>query len=210
MQTCALPWESDASLMPSGRSPTSGPRALSRHEPYPAVDWATVGALAVRRGPGANHVRRVVRDIADGVRSPAEGDLNDVLLRASRRGQLPAYLMNPDVYVDGVLIGSPDAWFVGLGLGDEQDSREWHGSEDGLDSTLTRHERFRLADLHLNHTTPTRFSKDPRAHVAKLRSLVEERRGLAAPEPAGLVVLGRGPLLPARTPWPQILPSRPR
>jgi hypothetical protein len=174
-----------------------------------AVDWAKV-ADAVRPGPGSGHLKRVVRDIADGIRSPAEGQLNDVLLKASRRGQLPPYLLNPDVYLDGVLIGSPDAWFVGLGLGDEQDSREWHGSEDGLDSTLLRHERFRRAGLHLNHTTPSRFSRDPRSHVLALQVLIAERRALDVPEPPGLVVLGRGPLLPARTPWPQVLPSRPR
>jgi len=172
------------------------------------VDWAEVARRAVRRGPGGHHVRQVVRDIADGVRSPAEGDLNDVLLPASRRGRLPAYLLNPDVLLDGVLLGSPDAWFVGLGLGDEQDSREWHGSEDGLDATLARHERFRKAGLLLNHATPARLRSDPAAHVATLGALVVERRALAVPEPPGLVVLGRGPLLPARSDWPQVETSR--
>ncbi|MDP9181201.1 MAG: hypothetical protein M3P04_00310 [Actinomycetota bacterium] len=105
------------------------------------VPWDAVAGQASRPGPGAGHGTRAVRDIADGVRSPAEGDLHDVLLPAARRGQLPSYLLNPDVYMNGVLLGSPDAWFVGLGLGDEQDSREWHGSEDALDATLTRHRK---------------------------------------------------------------------
>jgi hypothetical protein len=183
-----------------------GSRALRDRE----LDWALVAAQAARPGPGAQHLSRVVQDIADGVRSPAEGDLHDALLPASRRGRLPPYLLNPDVYLDGVLLGSPDAWFVGLGLGDEQDSREWHGSEDGLDATLARHERFRQAGLLLHHTTPSRFRSNRDAHIRVLQALVAERRGLATPEPRGLVVLARGPLLPTREPWPQVLPSRPR
>jgi hypothetical protein len=175
-----------------------------------AVNWAEVVALSRRQGPGGNHLRRAVQDVTDGVRSPAEGDLHDVLARAARRGQLPPYLLNPDVYVDGVLIGSPDVWFVGYGLGDELDSREWHGSQDALDATLQRHEHFRRAGLLLSHITPTRFRAGPADHVAALRDLVAERKALTTPEPTGLVVLGRGPLLPARTPWPQVDPSRPR
>jgi len=181
-------------------------RALRDRE----LDWAEVASQAGRPGPGAHHLSRVVRDIADGVRSPAEGDLHDALLPACRRGRLPAYLLNPDVYLDGVLLGSPDAWFVGLGLGDEQDSREWHGTADGLGATLTRHERFRQAGLLLHHTTPARFRSDREAHIRSLQQRVIERRGLAVPEPPGLVVLGRGPLLPAREHWPQVLSSRPR
>jgi hypothetical protein len=172
------------------------------------VEWSEVVAAASRRGPGSGFLARVVRDLADGVRSPAEGRLHDGLLPAARRGQLPPYLLNPELYVEGQLLGSPDAYFPGLGLGDEMDSREWHGSVDQLDGTLQRHERFRAAGLHLNHTTPARFDGDPRAHLAQLGSLVEERQGLAVPEPAGLVVLARGPLLPDRSPWPQVDPSR--
>jgi hypothetical protein len=169
------------------------------------LDWDLLEAAARRPGPGSGHLRQVVRDVADGVRSPAEGDLHDALAPAVRRGALPSYLLNPDVYLDGVLLGSPDAWFVGLGLGHEQDSREWHGSEDQLDATLVRHERWRQAGLHLDHVTPTRFRADPRAHLRLLADRVAERRRLLAPEPAGPgVVRPRPPLLPARTPWPQV------
>jgi hypothetical protein len=82
--------------------------------------------------------------------------------------------------------------------------------EDGLDATLARHERFRQAGLLLHHTTPSRFRSNRDAHIRVLQALVAERRGLATPEPRGLVVLARGPLLPTREPWPQVLPSRPR
>jgi hypothetical protein len=171
------------------------------------VDWAGVAA-ARRRGPGAGHLARVVREVADGVRSPAEAEVHEVLLPAASHGRLPSYLLNPDVYVDGVLLGSPDVWFPGLGLGDEIDSREWHEEEDLLDRTLLRHQAFDQHGLALNHVTPTRFRREPQAHLGRLYELVDVRRALAAPEPAGLLVLGRGPLLPARTPWPQVEPHR--
>ncbi|MDP3714254.1 MAG: hypothetical protein Q8R60_17405 [Mycobacteriales bacterium] len=170
----------------------------------PRVDWDAVVMHARRPGPGAGHLPRVVHDIVDGIRSAPEGDLHDHLLPAARRGVLPPYLLNPDVYVDGVLMGSPDAWFLGLGLGDEQDSEEWHGTADLLDTTLLRHERWRGVGLLLHHATPKRFRRDPAAHIRTLAGLAAERRTLLAPEPPGLVVLARGPLLPARTPWPQV------
>jgi hypothetical protein len=172
-----------------------------------AVDWELFRQEAGRPVPSP-HLGQVVRDLEDGVRSPAEGDLHDVVLRAAQRGTFPSYLLNPEVYLDGRLLGSPDLWVVGLGLGDEMDSRQWHEEEQALDRTLLRHEQFRRAGLHLAHVTPGRFSQDPAGHVAHLRALVSERAQLAHPEPAGLVVLGRGPLLPARSPWPQVRADR--
>lgn len=173
-----------------------------------AVDWAEVAALARRPGPGAGHLAQVVREVSDGVRSPAEAEVHVELFKAASRGTLPPYLLNPDVVVDGILIGSPDAWFPGLGLGDEVDSRQWHEEEGRLDDTLLRHERFARRGLALAHVTPGRFRSNPAAHLGRLRELVVERRALSVPEPRGLVVLGRGPLLPARTAWPQVDPRR--
>ena len=172
------------------------------------VSWVDVVASARRPGPGAGHLSRVVREVSDGVRSPAEGEVHEALFRAASRGRLPAYLLNPDVVLNGVLLGSPDAWFPGLGLGDEIDSRQWHEEEGQLDRTLLRHETFTKPGLALAHITPGRFRSDPEAHVARLRELVAERRALSHPEPPGLVVLGRGPLLPRRTAWPQVDPTR--
>ncbi len=172
------------------------------------LDWDLFRAEASRPVPKSKHLSQVVRDLEDGVRSPAEGDLHDVFFRAARQGTFPPYLLNPDVYVDGVFVGSPDLWVVGLGLGDEVDSRRWHEGEQELDATLLRHERFRGHGLLLAHVTPARFGRDPLGHVAALRGLVAERASLSTPEPEGLLVLGRGPLMPARTPWPQVSPER--
>lgn len=175
---------------------------------YDDLRWHEVVAEASRPGPGNGHLPRVVADLTDGVRSAPEGALHDALLPASRIGRLPPYLLNPDLYVDGVFLGSPDAYFPGLGLADEMDSREWHEGVSELDATLLRHERFQHHGLTLNHTTPQRFQRSPGAHVAKLEALVEIRRRLAVPEPAGLLVLARGPLLPHRSPWPTVADVR--
>lgn len=172
-----------------------------------SVDWERLRAEAARPAP-TPYLGQVVRDLEDGVRSPAEGDVHDVVLRAARRGAFPPYLLNPDVYLDGQLLGSPDLWVVGLGLGSEVDSRQWHEEQEMLDRTLLRHEGFRLGGLHLAHVTPRRFARDPERHLADLRGLVAERAALRHPEPEGLVVLGRGPLLPARSAWPQVSPER--
>jgi hypothetical protein len=172
------------------------------------LDWSRVERHAHRRGPGAGHLRQVVQDVADGVRSPAEGFLHDTVLRLARRRRFPPYLLNPDVHLNGVLLGSPDLYVPGLGLGHEQDSREWHGEEHLLDATLLRHDLWRKAGLALDHVTPARFRDETDACLATLREAVEERRQLAVPEPPGLVVLGRGPLLPDRLPWPQVTGRR--
>ncbi len=173
----------------------------------PSVHWPDVAA-EMRPGPSAGHLRQVLRDIGDGVRSAAEGQVHRVLLRAAGKRQLPPYLLNPELYLDGVLLGSPDVWFPGLGLGDEVDSREWHEDVVRLDETLRRHQRFSDAGLLLSHVTPHRFQRDPSAHVVELQRLVRVRRALAQPEPVGLAVLARGPLLPARTAWPALSPRR--
>jgi hypothetical protein len=194
---CAADAIREAASLPEARSIATSALRDRR------VEWDLV-VSSQRPGPGAGHLGRVVREIADGVRSPAEAEVHERLMRAARRGSLPPYLLNPDVYVDGVLLGSPDAWFPGLGLGDEVDSREWHEDEGQLDKTLLRHERFETYGLKLNHVTPKRFRSDPEAHLRRLQELVATRQSLAVQEPPGLVVLGRGPLLPARTPWPQV------
>lgn len=172
------------------------------------LDWALVERQAHRRGPGAGHLKQVVRDVADGVRSPAEGFLNDVVLPLARRRLFPPYLLNPDVHLDGVLLGSPDLFVPGLGVGHEQDSREWHGEEHLLDATLLRHDVWRKAGLALDHVTPSRFRDDTDACLATLLEAIDERRRLAVPEPPRLVVLARGPLLPDRLPWPQVTGRR--
>ena len=110
---------------------------------------------------------------------------------------LPPFLLNPDVFLDGELLLSPDIWLLGTGVGGELDSHRFHGSQTSLDQTLDRHARASRRGVELVHRSPTRFRQDPQGFVAELA-----RRAAEVPAPRGLVVVPRGPVLP--------LPRRPR
>lgn len=147
-----------------------------------------------RRGSG--RCRIALDDAADGARSAPEAELAEHAADAVRQGQLPPFLMNPDLLLDGVLLVSPDLYLPGLGLGGELDSVRHHGSADDLDHTLDRHDHAWRSGVELLHVSPSRFRRNPAAFLARLAAQVPERRALAAPEPRGLVVVPRGPLLP--------------
>jgi hypothetical protein len=160
------------------------------------------GARAGRPHRRAHRCRRAVAAAAAGCRSAPEAEVAEAVAEAVRRGRLPPYDLNPELVLDGVSVGFPDGWLSGLGLGWEVDSYRHHGSVDDLDATLLRHEQFEQAGLQLLHITPARFRKDPAAFVEKLCAEAEERRALAQPQPAGLVVVKRAAvqLLPVRAP----------
>ncbi len=113
----------------------------------------------------------MVRDARTGRRAAAggpsrafsapEAEAADALLARGR--DTPPFLLNPELRLDGVLIGIPDGWIPSAGIGWEMDSVEQHGSTNDLDATLLRHERFADAGLALRHITPTRFRGARRA-----------------------------------------------
>jgi hypothetical protein len=49
--------------------------------------------------------RSVLAEVADGIRSTAEGDLRDVI----RVNRLPMPLFNPSLYLGDLFLGKPDA-----------------------------------------------------------------------------------------------------
>lgn len=142
-----------------------------------------------RRGSAA--LRRAVGDVEAGARSAPEAEAADVLGDAVRARRLPPFLLNPDVYLHGRFLVAPDLWLLGTGVGGELDSRRFHGSQATLDQTLARHARADRGGVTLVHRSPTRFRQDPEGFVAELAERAAERS-----EPAGLVVVPRGPVLP--------------
>jgi hypothetical protein len=86
----------------------------------------TVGQLAeeLRIGPvkGSAMFRSVLAEVADGIRSTAEGDLRDLIGTA----RLPMPLFNPSLYDGDLFLGKPDGWWPDAGVAGEVDSREWH------------------------------------------------------------------------------------
>ena len=62
---------------------------------------------------GSAMFRSVLGEVAEGIRSTAEGDLRD-LIRVAR---LPMPLFNASLYVGDVFIARPDAWWPEAGVG---------------------------------------------------------------------------------------------
>jgi hypothetical protein len=75
---------------------------------------------------GSALFREALTDVADGIRSTAEGDLKDLLARS----RLPMPLFNPMVFAGEEFLAKPDAWWAELGVAVEVDSREWHMSPE--------------------------------------------------------------------------------
>lgn len=143
--------------------------------------------------------QRALRDAAAGAASAPEAELADDLCDAARRGLLPSFLLNPELRLGGRLVGRPDGWLLGCGVGWEVDSWRHHSAEETFDATLARHDRFAGHGLTLLHVTPRRLRALGAGYVPVLADAVRARRRLG-PEPAGLVVVPRGPVLPQPRP----------
>lgn len=108
--------------------------------------------------------RRVLRSIAEGVRSAAE-------LAAKRmwhRTGLPAPMWNVDVCTEhGVFLGKADCWLDDVAMVWEIESTEWHISPEDHDRTVERAARFTAAGAVYIATKPRRIRTD-RAGVARL------------------------------------------
>lgn len=139
---------------------------------------------------------RALDDWDRGARSAPEAEAADALLALAGAGP-QSFLLNPEVWVDGVLLGAPDGLVVDAGLAWEMDSVEFHGSSSSLDATLQRHQRFSDAGFELLHATPTRMRAARNAWAADVANRAASRMGTWRP-PAGFVVVPKGPLLGAQ------------
>ena len=167
-------------------------RALVLHAV--ATGRATESALrseldAGARG-GSGLCRRALDDARRGAASAPEAEAADAVLAAGLRG----VLLNPGVTAGGRLLGRPDGWLRGLGLGWEVDSREHHEQDDLFEATLARHDAFAAEGLLLLHVTPARLRRGGWAEQVVRAARARRREGYR--EPAGLVVTPAGPLLP--------------
>jgi hypothetical protein len=108
--------------------------------------------------------RRVLRAIAEGVRSAAE-------LAAKRmwhRTGLPPPMWNVDVYTEqGVFLGRADCWLDDVAMVWEIESTEWHISPEDHERTVERAARFAAAGAVYIATKP-RKNRTDRAGVAQL------------------------------------------
>lgn len=108
--------------------------------------------------------RRVLRSIAEGVRSAAELDAK----RMWPRTRLPTPMWNVDVHSEqGVFLGRADCWLDDVAMVWEIESSEWHMSPEDHDRTVERAARFTAAGAVYIATKPRRIRAD-RAGVTRL------------------------------------------
>jgi hypothetical protein len=127
-------------------------------------------------GPAKGSVlfREALADVADGIRSAAEGDLRDLLARSS----LPMPLFNPWLYDEhGNFVARPDAWWPGLGLAVEVDSREWHTSPEDHAKTLARGRRMARHQIVVLRFTPRQLRSRPAEVIADIKTALDGARG---------------------------------
>jgi hypothetical protein len=120
-------------------------------------------------------LREALAEVADGVRSVAEGDLRTLI----RRAGLPAPMYNAQLYVGRQLIAIADAWWPDAGVAAEVDSREWHLSPDDYERTLQRSARMTGHGILMVHLTPKQIRAESETVAAQLSAAL--MRGRAAP-----------------------------
>jgi hypothetical protein len=127
------------------------------------------------KGPsvGSKLFREALADVADGIRSAAEGDLKDLLAKSG----LPAPLFNASIYDgDGTFIARPDAWWPDCGVAVEVDSHEWHLSPHDHTRTLERQRRMGKHGIVVLPFTPREIRTKPAEVLAAIRDALKSGR----------------------------------
>jgi len=123
-------------------------------------------------GPNAGSVlfREALTDVAEGIRSAAEGDLRDLLAGSG----LPMPLFNASLYDGaGTFIARPDAWWPELGIAVEVDSREWHLSPEDHANTLARGRRMAKHQVVVLRFTPRQIRTKPAEVIKDIKAALE-------------------------------------
>jgi hypothetical protein len=124
---------------------------------------------------GSRLFRSVLAEVADGIRSPAEGDFRGLI----RTSALPQPLFNPSLYTNGRLLARPDAWWPDHGVAVEIDSREWHFSPDDWEATMRRDSRLTAAGIRVLHVSPRQLRSEPDRVVRDIALALQVRRPAA-------------------------------
>jgi hypothetical protein len=136
--------------------------ALQRGDcPLPAL----VRELSEGQTWDSARLRRVLAEVADGVRSVIEAEFRNLIKRA----RLPEPMFNPRLFTaDGRFIATPDAWWPMAGVAAEVDSREWHLNPADWERTMRRHAGMSSHGILVLHFTPGRIRAESAAVVADL------------------------------------------
>ncbi|MGH3124306.1 MAG: hypothetical protein ACRDND_25255 [Streptosporangiaceae bacterium] len=117
-------------------------------------------------------LRRAMAEVADGVRSAAEGDLRSLI----RAAGLPAPFFNARLYIGRELLAVADAWWPDAGVAVEVDSRAWHLSPADWERTLRRSARMTGQGILVVHVTPHQLKAESGRIVADIRSALATGR----------------------------------
>ena len=123
---------------------------------------------------GSALFREALADVADGIRSAAEGDLRDLLARSG----LPMPLFNPWLYDEhGNFVARPDAWWPAHGIAVEVDSREWHTSPEDHAKTLARGRRMARYQIVVLRFTPRQIRSQPAEVITDIKAALDGAHG---------------------------------
>ena len=129
-------------------------------------------------GPSAGSalLRQALAEISDGVRSVAEGDFRQLLMRSG----LPMPLFNARLFdADGTFIAAVDAWWQEAGVAAEIDSRAYHLAAADQDRTTGRHDKLVAHGILPLHFPPARMKTDAAGIIGEIRQAIEQ--GLRRP-----------------------------
>jgi len=132
-------------------------------------------AVELAAGPSAGSAlfREALSDVAEGIRSAAEGDLKDLLARSN----LPMPLFNATLLAGSTFVAKPDAWWPDAGVAVEVDSREWHMSPQDHERTLERQARMGKYGIVVLPFTPKQIRTRPAEVVAQIRGALDSAHG---------------------------------
>jgi hypothetical protein len=179
-------WEAGpVRYVPAPRAVADAVRALTSLRDVRAVvadavqrDRCTITSLVAEHTAGPNKgsalFREALADVADGIRSAAEGDLRDLLARSG----LPMPLFNPWLYDEhGNFVARPDAWWPKLGIAVEVDSREWHTSPEDHAKTLARGRRMARHQIVVLRFTPRQIRSQPAEVIKDIKAALDGAHG---------------------------------
>jgi hypothetical protein len=119
--------------------------------------------------------RKVALEIADGVRSPAEGWLRDAFIRF--RVPPPSWNTALRDAATGRIIAVPDALWANRCVIAEVDSRDYHLSPEDWKQTQERHAMLTALGFAVLHFAPTRIKADPEAVCSEVMAALTVNTG---------------------------------
>jgi hypothetical protein len=137
----------------------------------------SIAEIGIELSDGANrdsaHLRKALAAVRSGIRSEAEADFRDRILRSDLTA--PQY----NVFLrarDGTDIGEADAWWAEAGVSAEIDSQEYHFYRDGWLKTDAKHGRMLKYGIRPHHFAPSRVKSDWPAIYEELKSSIADGR----------------------------------